>query len=332
MNKLLLLIATVLLLPLMVSAASFYDIHGATLDNSALSNACVGVVFSPTTDINLTGVSEYSTGTAELWYVHNGTYTGNCGDTDLLSSGNFSSDAGNLSSPVSLLAGQNYTFLVSGTDYNFVYGTSSDLPSVGNTTLIDYVVGLSDGTPDNYIRNVQGVYFTSGVPPPPVNNPPVTRSISAVLGAGNTSLTLTMNATDADGDDVQFILVTNNSGSSSSAGTTSFHTQGVSFTSSISISSSGNYSICGTATDGVNESTVQLCTPFIEATVTPVTPPAPSDLSSLILLVVSMVGIIVLIVCASQFIESGTFLKQVTYALIAIPLIIIVVALMSLLL
>ena len=77
---------------------------------------------------------------------------------------------------------------------------------------------------------------------------------------------------------------------------------------------------------------MQLCTPFIEATVTPVTPPAPSDLSSLILLVVSMVGIIVLIVCASQFIESGTFLKQVTYALIAIPLIIIVVALMSLLL
>lgn len=145
-------------------SAEGLDIHGRTLSNTAASSACVGTSFNITTTLNITAVQRYSTSGAPNWYLYNGTHTpsgtGICGSTNLIESGTWSGGQTRASTTNRVYANGTYTFLTNGTSFTMNYGASSDLPVTGNSTYFKYYLGYSDTlAPDNYIRNVGGIYF-----------------------------------------------------------------------------------------------------------------------------------------------------------------------------
>lgn len=170
-------------------------------------------------------------------------------------------------------------------------------------------------------------------PVPPPNVPPVTRSVSAVLSADNLTLIVSANATDTDNATVRYLSSINISGSTSSLGYSGYVAQGVTVQFlNYSVTADGNYSVCVIANDGVNDSTTQQCTSFVEATFAVVPPEPPADPSGVIMLIASMIALVFLMFFAYPFVTQNETSKKAFWLIIGVIGIAVVVALLSLLL
>ena len=182
--------------PLVTSSLAYVDGHGKALSNSATSSACAGEVFTLANTSILTTVYRYTNDTATSWFIYNGTKTADspstCGGTPIASGSFF---PGQLAGPIVsgiqlgivLNQNQNYTFLTSGTNYQMKYGASNDNPTPGNTSLVEWVAGISDVSQDNYIRNVRGLRLVVGGQPVVVVAPVVDSHGRALSNAATSS-------------------------------------------------------------------------------------------------------------------------------------------------
>ena len=141
---------------------SYYDIHGKNLFTTVSTTECAGVMFNVTESVNLTAVSKSSSSTATRWLIYNGSYSTSCAGSPI-KSGSFSGDIGTITGGQLLNSNQTYVYLIdsSGSSYTISFTASGDLPTMGNTSKVLYVKGISNAVVDNYIRNVAGLYFST---------------------------------------------------------------------------------------------------------------------------------------------------------------------------
>jgi hypothetical protein len=153
-------------------------------------------------------------------------------------------------------------------DSLLICGVPGVNPLVGTIDDVTIIKGLAWNQTDvTFDYNGGSFQNYPVVPPPPVNNPPVMVSATVSAADANTTLVMSANSTDADGNDTRFLYTIMNNGVVVTSGTSNYHPQGVTVNfGNYSVMSNGNYSINVQADDGENLSANNITSNTVEIT------------------------------------------------------------------